>query len=40
MAKTIYDQALAMAEEEFFACLFICMADNRCYKELKMQLTK
>ncbi len=29
MGKTIAEQALAMAEEEFLTCLFICMADNK-----------
>ncbi len=38
MTKTIAEQALAMAKEEFLACLFICMADNGHYKELKLQL--
>ncbi len=28
MGKTIVEQALAMAKEEFLACLFLCMVDN------------
>ena len=38
IGKDTVAQAFAMAKEEFLTCLFICIAEDDQYKELKMQL--